>query len=198
MAATMHGKRSKLMIIPLILLASMVAVSFMITEDVFAKQGRYVGDTTSQAAAANNECLNPILDSNTIDNMVDVGNCAGTISQQDESGQAGATTTSQTANPTIELQRATTTQPGPGAPTPETCEECLDVLTDEQKQAFLEALPLDLSRPTIEQFCEFYSTLTLNQREVAAQDIETALITAGVPDFATIHSILLCLQNSVG
>ena len=76
------------MIIPLILLASMVAVSFMITEDVFAKQGRYVGDTTSQAAAVNNECLNPILDSNTIDNMVGVGNCGSTVSQQDESGSA--------------------------------------------------------------------------------------------------------------
>ena len=132
--------------------------------------------------------------------MVGVGNCGGTVSQQDESGSASAPITSQTANPDIELQRATTTpQPGLGAPPPpETCQECLDVLTDEQKQAFLEALPSDLSRPTIEQFCEFYSTLTLNEREVAAQDIESALITATDLDFETIHSILLCLQNSVG
>jgi hypothetical protein len=194
----MHRASLTVIAIPLILLAATVAISTLITEDAFAKDGRYSGESTSQAAAVSNECLNPIFDSNTIDNMVDVGNCGGTVSQQDESGQAGATTTHQTANPTIELQRATTTQPGLGAPTPETCEECLDVLTDEQKQAFLEALPPDLSRPTIEQFCEFYSTLTLNQREVAAQDIETALITAGVPDFDTIHSILLCLQNSVG
>ena len=68
---------------------------------------------TSQAASVSNECLNPILDSNSIDNIVDVGNCGGTVSQQDESGSASAPITSQTANPTIELQRATTTQPPP-------------------------------------------------------------------------------------
>ena len=63
---------------------------------------RYSGDSTSQVAAISNDCLNPILDSNTIDNAVGVGNCGGTISQQDESGQASAPITS----PTIELQRA--------------------------------------------------------------------------------------------
>ena len=66
---------------------------------------------TSQAAAVNNQCLNPIFDSEDIDNAVGVGNCGGTVSQQDESGPASAPITSQTANPTIELQRATTTQP---------------------------------------------------------------------------------------
>lgn len=95
--------------IPVLLLAATVAISVTVSEDAFARE-RYSGDT-SQAAAVSNECLNPILDSNNIDNVVGVSNCAGTVSQQDESGQASAPITSQTANPTIELQRATTTQP---------------------------------------------------------------------------------------
>ena len=45
---------------------------------------------TSQAATVSNDCLNPILDSNTIDNVVGVGNCGGTVSQQDEVGSAAA------------------------------------------------------------------------------------------------------------
>ena len=49
-------------------------------------------------AAVSNECLNPIFDSNNIDNAVGVGNCGGTISQQDESGSASAPITSQTAS----------------------------------------------------------------------------------------------------
>ena len=72
----------------------------MITEDAFARE-RYTGDSTSQAAAVNNECLNPIFDSNTIDNAVGAGNCGGTVSQQDESGSASAPITHQDANPTI-------------------------------------------------------------------------------------------------
>ena len=51
---------------------------------------RYSGDGTSQAATVSNDCLNPILDSNTIDNVVGVGNCGGTVSQQDEVGSAAA------------------------------------------------------------------------------------------------------------
>ena len=70
------------------------------------------GDT-SQAASVSNECLNPIFDSNTIDNAVGVGNCGGTVSQQDESGSASAPITHQTANPDIELQRATSTSAQP-------------------------------------------------------------------------------------
>ena len=71
---------------------------------------RYSGDKTSQAAAINNECLNPILESNTIDNAVGEANCGGTVSQQDESGQAGATSTHQSANQTLELQRLQTSE----------------------------------------------------------------------------------------
>lgn len=46
--------------------------------------------------------------------MVGVGNCGGTVSQQDESGQASAPITSQSANPTIELHRTTTSPPVSG------------------------------------------------------------------------------------
>ncbi len=119
-----------------------VAVSVMVSENAFAKDGRYSGDT-SQAAAVNNECLNPIFDRNeNIDNAVGVGNCAGTVSQQDESGSASAPITSQTANPDIELQRATTTQsPGLGSGDLNQiieCEGCFSSnMNDQQIQDFL-------------------------------------------------------------
>ena len=100
-------------------------------------QERYSGDSTSQAAAVSNECL-IVLDSNTIDNVVGVGNCGGTVSQQEESGQASAPITHQTANPTIEVQRS---QPPPDTESPpETCEDCFNMLTDAQQSAFEAAL----------------------------------------------------------
>ena len=75
----MHIERANLTImvaIPLILLAATVAISFTVSEEAFAREGRYTGDTTSQAASVSNECLNPIFDSNEdIDNTVGVGNC---------------------------------------------------------------------------------------------------------------------------
>jgi hypothetical protein len=85
--------------IPVLLLAATVAISVTVSEDAFARSGKYTDDT-SQAAVSNN-CLNPILDSNSIENVVGVGNCGGTVSQQDESGQASALITSQSANPTV-------------------------------------------------------------------------------------------------
>lgn len=138
------------------LLAATVAISFVITEDAFAREGRYTGDT-SQAAAVSNECLNPIFDSNEdIDNSVGVGNCAATVSQQDESGQASAPITLQTANPDIELQRATTSQP---PLTVETCEDCFDSLTAAQVSEFESSLPENFGSTvtTIEQLrlCDF-------------------------------------------
>ena len=90
-------RKSAFLTIPAILLVAIIAISFVITEDAFAREGRYTGDTTSQAASVSNECLNPIFDSNEdIDNAVGVGNCGGTISQQEESGSASAPITSQT------------------------------------------------------------------------------------------------------
>ena len=90
--SSMHRANLTIITIPVLLLAPTVAISVIVSEDAFARE-RYSGDSTSQAAAVSNDCLNPILDSNTIDNMVGVGNCGGTVSQQDESGQAGAPTT---------------------------------------------------------------------------------------------------------
>jgi hypothetical protein len=69
--------------------------------------------------------------------MVGVGNCGGTVSQQEKSGQAGATTTHQTANPTIELQRATTTQPPLTATPLENCAECFSILNSTEQAQFL-------------------------------------------------------------
>jgi uncharacterized protein (UPF0333 family) len=193
--------------IPAILLAAIITISFVITEDAFARDGRYTGDTTSQAASVSNECLNPIFDSNTIDNVVGVGNCGGTISQQDESGSASAPITSQTANPIIELQRATTTQPPDTGTPPQTCEECFDVLNDAQQAAFEQSLLLDpLPSPpfqsgitTIEQLCEAYKDFSAAQRAETQvfETIQGALEFADVVP-ATIQSILVCLQNSVG
>jgi hypothetical protein len=133
----MYRANLTIIIIPILLFASTVAISSTISEDAFARDGRYTGDT-SQAAGVSNDCLNPIFDSNNIDNAVGVGNCGGTISQQDESGSAAAPITSQTANPTIELQRATTSAqpPGLGAPTPETYEECFG-FSEAEEAAFL-------------------------------------------------------------
>jgi hypothetical protein len=157
-AENIKKKNRKLAFIamPAILLAASVAISFVITEDAYAKNGRYTGDT-SQAAAVSNECLNPIFGSNEdIDNAVGIGNCGSTVSQQDESGSASAPITSQTANPDIELQRATTTSAQPPL-TGESCEDCFDSLTAAQVSEFETRLPENFgsSVTTIEELCDF-------------------------------------------
>ena len=92
------------------MLVATVAISVIVSEDAFARE-RYSGDSTSKQQAVNNECLNPIFDSNTIDNAVGVGNCGGTVSQQDESGQASAPITSQTANPDNRVAKSNINNP---------------------------------------------------------------------------------------
>ena len=103
--------------------------------------------------------MNPIFDSNEdIDNAVGVGNCGGTVSQQDESGSASAPITSQTANPAIELQRTTTSPPLTEEPGPVTaCQNCFNALTDAQQAAFEAQLPIQVDETitTIEELCEF-------------------------------------------
>ena len=190
--------------IPVLLLAPMVAISVIVSEDAFARE-RYSGDSTSQAAAVNNECLNTILDSNTIDNAVGVGNCGGTVSQQDESGQASAPITSQTANPAIELQRATTTTPPPGLGASMTCEECFDILSATQETAVEQLLaggdnPLEDSLiwganppTTIEELCQIWATFNSQQRGVADSDIIELLDGVAV---ATRTEVLRCLNAS--
>jgi hypothetical protein len=172
--------------IPLIFLAATVAISVLVSEDVLARNnGKYSGDTTSQAAAVDNSCLNPILDSNTIDNVVGVGNCGSTISQQDESGSASTPITHQTANPTIEVQRATTTQP---PLTGETCAECFNRLSAQQISAFESRLPdifFDPTVTTIERMCEILDDI---QDPIGIiDDISETLTSIGVdvdPNFA--------------
>ncbi len=178
----MHCERASFTIIaiPLILLAATVAISVLVSEDVHARNnGKYSGDTTSQAAAVDNSCLNPILDSNTIDNVVGVGNCGSTISQQDESGSASTPITHQTANPTIELQRATTTQPPlTGPPTTQGCEGCFDVLTATQQSAFETEIPGEFPGiSTIEQLCAHLVNLIISEENPteALQNIDEIL-----------------------
>jgi hypothetical protein len=208
----MHRANLTVIAIPLILLAAAatVALSSTISEDVFAKEGgRYWdGGDTSQGAAVSNECLNPIFDSNTIDNAVGVGNCGGTVSQQDESGSASAPITSQTANPAIELQRATTTTPPPGLGASMTCEECFDILSATQETAVEQVLagpdnPLlqdDIWGPnfptTIEELCQIWATFSLDQRgEIADDDIFELLADAGVTQ-PTLDQVISCLNAS--
>ena len=198
--------------IPVLLLAATVAISVIVSEDAFARE-RYSGDSTSQAAAVNNECLNPIFDSNTIDNAVDVGNCGGTVSQQDESGQASAPITSQTANPAIELQRATSTTQPPLTGTPPTvgaCVGCFDMLSDTAQSEFEEAIPTRFQMlfpgiTTIEQLCAALNRAFLNDEvEVvnSALDVLDSILNDfaedGTINQATHSSIISCLTRLYG
>ena len=198
-AENIKMKSRKLAFFTMLLIAAAsvtVAVSVMVSEDAFAKDVRYSGDT-SQAASVSNECLNPILDSNTIDNIVDVGNCAGTVSQQDESGSAAAPITSQTANPTIELQRATTTSAQPPL-TGESCEDCFDSLTAAQVSEFENELPVLTNDPevtTIEELCDFMAALS-NPGEFISAVISTLQgLPSNIPPPSqqTLNAIEACL-----
>jgi hypothetical protein len=198
----MHGGSLAIIAIPLILLA---AATVLISEDAFARDGgrHSGGGDASQAAAVSNECLNPILDSNTIDNMVGVGNCGGTISQQDESGQAGATTTHQTADPDIELQRATTTQPSLIGI--DTCTACFDPLTDAQESEY-EAILADRSVgafgrsiTTVEELCTLLRNIVLQGRD-PIEAIEVAVDMLGDiqgVSGGTVSDITTCLLRAV-
>jgi hypothetical protein len=189
------------MILIAIAAAATVAISVIISEEALASE------STSQAAAVDNTCLNPILESNEdIDNAVGVGNCGGTVSQQDESGQASAPITSQTANPAIELQRATTTQP-PLTGTPPTaaaCEECFDVLTAAQQSEFEQLLPSRIPGiNTIEQLCALLQNMFISARDPtetleAVEEILNELEESGrIPQSAD-TSITSCLTRLYG
>jgi hypothetical protein len=202
----MHCERASFTIIsiPLILLAATVAISGVVSEDVYARDyGRYSSDPTSQAAAVDNTCLNPILDSNTIDNVVGVGNCGSTISQQDESGSASSPITHQTADPTLELQRSATTtqQPGVGDPQGD-CEACFQPLVDQEViGGFLDELAsLDqnfANANTIEEVCMVLLGQNMNQLQTSINNIEGALDTLNI-DAETRNGIISCLNNIFG
>jgi hypothetical protein len=205
----MHRASLAIIAIPLILLsAATVAISSTVSEDSFARDGgRYSGDI-SQAASVSNECLNPILDSYTIDNMVGVGNCGGTVSQQDESGQAGATTTHQTANPAIELQRATSTTQPPLTETPvDNCVACFSTLTTAEQEQFL--LNVKDQFPTIDttmgfsnainQLCELLEDSFTNENLEEALELLDDVLTEApqVVDEATSLRIQACIIRAL-
>jgi hypothetical protein len=204
-AENIKMKSRKLAFFTMLLIAAAsvtVAVSVMVSEEAFAKDGRYSGDT-SQAASVSNECLNPILDSNTIDNIVDVGNCAGTVSQQDESGSASAPITSQTANPAIELQRATSTSAQPPL-TGESCEDCFDSLTAAQVSEFETRLPENFgsSVTTIEELCDFLAAQPEESLPALIDSVGDTLEglppTIPPPSLQTILAIENCLLEIFG
>ena len=183
--------------IPLILLAATVTISSTVSEDAFAREGRYSSDSTSQATAVDNSCLNPIFDSNEdIDNAVGVGNCGGTVSQQDESGSASAPITSQTANPAIELQRTTTSPPVTEEPDPVTaCQNCFNALTDAQQAAFEAQLPIQVDETitTIEELCEFIDQ-NPNDASAVLGSVEIILESINIQP-SDINSIITCLGD---
>ena len=198
----MHRANLAIITIPVLLLAAAVAISVTLLEDAFARD-RYSTDGTSQAAAVSNSCLNPILDSNNIDNLVGVGNCGSTVSQQDESGQASAPITSQTANPTIELQRSTAQPPLTG--TGGNCTACFDPLTDAQKSEYERILQdrsitvFGRSITTVEELCTLLRNIVLQGRD-PIEAIEAAINlfedVQGV-SAATVSNIETCLLRAV-
>ena len=192
--------------IPVLLLAATVAISVIVSEDAFARDGRYSGDSTSQAAALNNDCLNPILDSNNIDNALGVGNCGGTVAQQDESGQASAPITSQTANPTIELQRATsTTQPPLTATLVDNCVACFSPLTTIEQAQFL--LNVNAHFPTVDtsngfsdvitQLCQIFEMNVVNDDIEQAMELLDELLSESQLDETTSQRIQACIIRAL-
>ena len=199
----MHKGNLTIITIPVLLLVATVAISVIVSEDAFARE-RYSGDSTSQAAAVNNECLNPIFDSNEdIDNAVGVGNCGGTVSQQDESGQASTPITSQTANPTIELQRATSISAQPPL-TGESCEDCFDPLTAAQVSEFETDLPENFGSTvtTIEQLCDFIARQSEESTPAVIDSVGDILeglpSTIPPPSLQTVIAIENCLLEIFG
>ena len=81
---------------------------------VYAKNERYAKHI-DQSSSISNSCLNPLFDSNIIDNANNVGNCGNTVSQQagGDAGRSSSPITVQSANPKIKIN------PPPQRPTPE-------------------------------------------------------------------------------
>ena len=138
------NKRSLAIAAVAVMLLSTTLISISATSDsAFARNERYVKDI-NQAASVSNSCLNPVSNSNTNDNMISNGNCGGTVSQQGRSGQASTPITVQNANPTIEVQRSTRTQPPITGTSQEKCVACFAPLAPNRFRSsslfFLESL----------------------------------------------------------
>ena len=202
------NRTSLALVFPLILVATVVTTPITVIEDAFAKSGGHNGSDLSQAASITNSCLNPVSNSNTNDNIISNGNCGGTVSQQGRSGQASNPTTVQNANPTIEVQRSTTTQPPITGTPPETCTQCFDILNSTQQAAFERILVLEKplgpqwgtdadSITTIEELCNVWATLNPEQRVIVIRDIQSILVEMRV-NATTQADINNCLIPSVG
>ena len=86
------------------------------SDSAFAKKyGRHDASDVSQEASVNNTCLNPVSNSNINDNMISNGNSAKwhSLTARKIRTSASTPTTMQTANPTIEVQRQSTTAQPP-------------------------------------------------------------------------------------
>src|SRR5215467_5668229 len=194
------------LIVSLVLLAIIVTTPVMIAEDAFARYQRHSGSDLNQAASINNSCLSPVSKSNTNDNMISNGNCGGTVSQQGRSGQASTPTTVQNANPTIEVQRSTTTTTQPPLTTTRgNCTACFDPLTPAQITAFEGRLKFNslavfgTNITTVEQLCTFLESIAAQGGNPSSSiDIVGSLL-GGVQgvSFATISNITTCLVRTV-
>jgi hypothetical protein len=192
------------LIVPLILLAVIVTTPITVTEDAFARNGKHTGGV-GQAASVSNSCLNPVSDSNTNSNMISNGNCGGTISQQGRSGQASTPTTVQNANPTIEVQRATTTAQPPLTTTRGNCTACFDPLNATQKSDF-EGILQDRSMRsfgvqinTIEQLCTFLENIVSNgdDPQTAINIVQGFLVDVPGVSLGTITNLASCLVRAL-
>ena len=185
-------------IIVLLITTSSPSGSIM-SDSAFAKHSRDVG----QAASISNSCLNPVSNSNTNDNLISNGNCGGTISQQGRSGQASTPTTVQNANPTIEVQRATTTAQPPLTSTRGNCTACFDPLNATQKSDFESILQdgsindFGAQINTIEQLCTFLENLGQGQGTVqfAISIVQGYLESVPGASVGTVSNITSCLDR---
>jgi hypothetical protein len=159
----------------------------------------------NQEASISNSCLNPTSDSNTYSNMISNGNCGGTISQEAKSGQASTPTTIQNANPTIEVQRSTTTAQPPLTSTRGSCTSCFDTLNATQKSDFesilqfrsMESFGVQIN--TIEQFCTHLENIVSNgdNPEIAVSIVQGFLQDIPGVSADTSQNIANCINRAV-
>jgi hypothetical protein len=185
-------------------IAGMVIVLLTTTstsDSAFAKHLRDV----NQAASISNSCLNPVSNSNTNDNMISNGNCGGTVSQQGKSGQASTPTTVQTGNPTIEVQRSTTTAQPPLTTTRGNCTACFDPLTAAQKSEFegivqhRSSIVFGTNITTIEQLCTFLRNIVLQGRDPieSIEQIQSMLMDVEGVSSGNVSNITSCMQRAI-
>ena len=186
-------------------IAGMVIVLLTTTSTSDSAFAKHLSDV-NQAASISNSCLNPISNSNTRDNMISNGNCGGTVSQQQgKSGQASTPTTVQTANPTIEVQRSTTTAQPPLTTTRGNCTACFDPLTAAQKSQFegivqhRSSIVFGTNITTIEQLCTFLRNIVLQGRDPieAIERIQSMLMDVEGVSSSTVTNITSCMQRAI-